>query len=109
MPMVGAHVRSAVTAKLRPKEDSVGEDEPERAFQVSREDYPRLNDMDDLAKAIRQTNRSVSKTSMQGISTSTCTHKKLERGNASKTNRKSCVGTPLGKIATAFCRDGQLE
>ncbi|CAE7870429.1 unnamed protein product [Symbiodinium microadriaticum] len=37
MPMVGAHVRSAVTAKLRPKEDSVGEDEPERAFQVSPE------------------------------------------------------------------------
>ena len=52
---------------------------------------------------------------------------RLERGNASKTNRKSCVRTPpgprlcdrpfdfhvtaslLGTIATAFCRDGQLE
>ena len=54
---------------------------------------------------------------------------RLESGNSSKTNRKSCVGTPpghnprlrdrpcdfhvtaslLGTIATAFCRDGQLE
>ena len=54
---------------------------------------------------------------------------RLEHGNASETNRKSCARTPpgptlgsvigqfnfrmtaslLGTIATAFCRDGQLE
>ena len=54
---------------------------------------------------------------------------RLEHGNASKTNRKACARTPpgptlgsvigqfnfrmtaslLGKTATDFCRDGQLE
>ena len=134
----------------------MGEDEPERAFQVSREaivaapcevefggliacqqDYPRLNDMDDLAKdpasacflcclmprrppqvtrpSGRRTGRSqkhrckeyrrlpvlTRSAEPQTVVLLAPSHGaydagRLERGNASKTNRKSCVGTPLG-------------
>ena len=43
------------TAKLRPNKESEGEDELTRAFQVeSPQDHPRLNNVDDLTRAIKR-------------------------------------------------------
>ncbi|CAE7450170.1 SEC14 [Symbiodinium necroappetens] len=68
-----------------PKEESEGEDELEPALKVSFQDHPRLNDVNDLKTAIQQTSPDLKDISPR-----------LELGNASKTNRKSCVRYGVG-------------
>eukprot|EP00439_Symbiodinium_sp_Y106_P063664 s3310_g9.t2 len=117
--VVWAHIQSraglqedgTVTAKLRAKEEGFqGEEELQPAFQVeSPQDHPTLNNVDHLKKAIKQgkpiTLKEVEADQIDIYSQEAGAWQRVER--ASEVLRQDT--SELGRIATAFCRDGQLE